>query len=228
MGPTVYSPYRSRLEGLTIWLCNITKAPLSSQWLGSLRSYEEGKRLIKIELCVEWSLLRLSHVDDVVQRVKAECTFASLGINGFQVKAKSERYTAASSRCRHDLKYEKFTSSFRRLRRNIASKSALHDYFSSFNQSNWFVALSLTLPSSNLKLPILTPRRLSRPESNSRPPAWHDRCSNNWSTGARYKFALHYFFFLIWDGQTVFFSCPLATRNIPVSGFCSPYNYLLD
>ena len=31
-----------------------------------------------------------------------------------------------------------------------------HDYFSSFNQSNhWFMALSLTLPSSNLKLPIV-------------------------------------------------------------------------
>ena len=31
-----------------------------------------------------------------------------------------------------------------------------HDYFSSFNQSNhWFVALSLTLPSSDLKLPII-------------------------------------------------------------------------
>ena len=31
-----------------------------------------------------------------------------------------------------------------------------HDYFSSFNQSNhWFVALLLTLPSSDLKLPML-------------------------------------------------------------------------
>ena len=84
-------------------------------------------------------------------------TFRLLGTNGFHVKAKSERSTAASFRCRQNLKYENFTSSFSRLRQNIATKSVphvQHDYFSSFNQSNhWFVALSLTLPSSNLKLP---------------------------------------------------------------------------
>ena len=84
--------------------------------------------------------------------------FPLLGTNGFQVKAKSERFTAASSRCRQNLKYENFTSSFGRLRQNIAPKSVphvQHDYFSSLNQSNhWFVALSLTLPSSKLKLPI--------------------------------------------------------------------------
>ena len=80
----------------------------------------------------------------------------------FHVKAKNERFTAARSRCRQNLKYENFTSSFGRLRQNIASKSVpqvQHDSFSSFNQLNlWFVALSLslslTLPSSNLKLPI--------------------------------------------------------------------------
>jgi len=52
-----------------------------------------------------------------------------------------------------------FTWSFGRLRQNIAPKSVphmQHDYFSSFNQSHhYFVALSLTLPSSNLKLPIM-------------------------------------------------------------------------
>ena len=73
------------------------------------------------------------------------------------IKAKTERFTAASSRCRQNLKYENFTSSFSRLRKNIASKSVphvQHHYFSLFNQSNhWFVALSLTLLSSNLKLP---------------------------------------------------------------------------
>ena len=79
-----------------------------------------------------------------------------LATNGFRVKAQKERFTAASSRCRQNLKYENFPSSFGRLRQNIAPKSVLHvqhDYFSSFNQSNhWFVALSLTLPSSDLKL----------------------------------------------------------------------------
>ena len=58
---------------------------------------------------------------------------------------------------RQNLKYENFTSSFGRLRQNIAPKSVphvQHDYFYSFNQSNHlFVAYSLTLPSSNLKLP---------------------------------------------------------------------------
>ena len=84
--------------------------------------------------------------------------FRLLGTHGFHVKAKNERFTAASSRCRQNLKYENFTSSFGRLRQNFAPKSVphvQHDYFSSFSQSNnWFVALSLTLPSSNLKRPI--------------------------------------------------------------------------
>ena len=85
--------------------------------------------------------------------------FRLLGTNGFHVKTMSERFTAVSSCCRQNLKYENFTSSFGRLRQNVAPKSVLHvqhDYFSSFNQSNhWFVALSLTLPSSDLKLPIM-------------------------------------------------------------------------
>ena len=57
-------------------------------------------------------------------------------------------------------KYENVTSSFGRLCQNIAPRSVphvQHDYFSSLNQSNnSFVALSLTLPSSNLKLPVFT------------------------------------------------------------------------
>ena len=75
-----------------------------------------------------------------------ELHFRLLGTNGFHVKAKIERSTAASLRCRQNLKYENFTSSFGRLRQNIATDSVphvQHDYFSSFNQSNHgFVALS--------------------------------------------------------------------------------------
>ena len=41
--------------------------------------------------------------------------FRLLGTNGFHVKANSERSTAASLRCRQNLKYENFTSSFGRL-----------------------------------------------------------------------------------------------------------------
>ena len=66
--------------------------------------------------------------------------FRLLGTNGFHVKAKNERFIAASSRCRQNLKYENFhgvvwqTTSIE----NIAPKSVAHvkhDYFSSFNQS---------------------------------------------------------------------------------------------
>ena len=54
----------------------------------------------------------------------------------FMLEAKNERFTAAGSRCCQNLKYENFTSSFGRLRQNIASKSVLHDYFSAFIQSD--------------------------------------------------------------------------------------------
>ena len=66
-----------------------------------------------------------------------EVHFRLLGTKGFHVKAKSERFTAASSRCRQNLKCENFTSSFGRLRQNISPNSVPHvqrDYFSSFNQ----------------------------------------------------------------------------------------------
>ena len=68
-----------------------------------------------------------------------EMHFRLLGTNGFQVKAKSERFTAASSRCRQNLKYENFTSSFGSLRQDIVPKSVphvQHDYIFSFSQSN--------------------------------------------------------------------------------------------
>ena len=77
-------------------------------------------------------LITLYEIDELHVRL--------LGTNGFHVKAKSERSTAASLRCRKNLKYENFTSSFGRLRQNIAPKSmphVQHDYFSSFNQSNY-------------------------------------------------------------------------------------------
>ena len=122
-----------------------------------LRRQLQRKRHIKIELCVKLSLLRLFHVDHVVQNRRSY--FRLLGTNGFHVKTKSERFTATSPRCRQNFKYENFTSSFGRLRQNIAAKSVphvQHDCFSSFNQSNHcFVALSLTLPTSNLKLPTV-------------------------------------------------------------------------
>ena len=76
-----------------------------------------------------------------------EVHFRLLGTNGFHAKVKNERFTAAGSRCRQNLKNENLTPYFGRIRQKIAPKSvyaphAQHDYFSSFNQ---FVALSLTL-----------------------------------------------------------------------------------
>ena len=51
-----------------------------------------------------------------------ELHFPWLGTNGFHVKAKSERFTAATPRCRQNLKYENFTSSFSRLRQKHCTK----------------------------------------------------------------------------------------------------------
>ena len=116
-----------------------------------LRRQLQWQRHTKIELCVKFSLLRLFHVGHVVQNMRSALSLAWHEWCSCKGKEwKSERFTAASSHCRQNLKYENFSSSFGRLRQNIAPKSVphvLHDYFSSFNESNhWFVALSLTLP----------------------------------------------------------------------------------
>ena len=55
-----------------------------------------------------------------------EAHFHFLGTNGYHVKAKNERFTAASSRCCQNLDYENFTSSLGRLRQKLAPKSVLH------------------------------------------------------------------------------------------------------
>ena len=77
--------------------------------------------------------------------------------NGFHENAKNERFTAAGSRCRHNLKHENFMSLLGRLRCKIAPKSVQHvqhDYFSLVIQSNhWFMAYSLLLRSSLIKVP---------------------------------------------------------------------------
>ena len=66
--------------------------------------------------------------------------FRLLGTNGFHVKVKNESFTPVSLRWRQNLRYEIFTSSFGRLRQKKKEPKSvphvLHDYFSSFNQSN--------------------------------------------------------------------------------------------
>ena len=86
-----------------------------------LRRQLQRKRDIKIELCVKSSLLQLFYVDHVVQNRRSD--FRLLCTNGFHVKANNERFIVASSRCRQNLKYENFTSSFPRVRQTIAPKS---------------------------------------------------------------------------------------------------------
>ena len=115
-----------------------------------LRRPLQRKRHIKIELCIRLSVLWLFHVGHVAQNRRSALSLA--WYECFQAKAKNEKFTAASSRCRQNLKYENFTSSFGRLSQKIAPNSVPHvehDFFSSFNQSNhWFVALSFSFPSS--------------------------------------------------------------------------------
>ena len=75
----------------------------------------------------------------VTEYETGEVHFCLLGTNGFHVKAENEKFTAAGLRCRQNLEYENFTSSFGGLREKIELKSVLHmqhDYFSSLNQSN--------------------------------------------------------------------------------------------
>ena len=78
--------------------------------------------------------------------------FRLLGTNGFHVKAKNERFTAAGSRCRQNHKYENFTSLFARLRQKIAAKSVphvQHDYFFLFILFNQLNSLLPTMPENN-------------------------------------------------------------------------------
>ena len=53
-----------------------------------------------------------------------EVHFRLFGTNGYHVKAKNEKHTAASSRCRQNLKYQNFTSLFGRLRQKLNQKGA--------------------------------------------------------------------------------------------------------
>ena len=61
--------------------------------------------------------------------------FQLTGTNVFHVKAADERFTAATLRCRQNLKLGIFTSSFGKLRQRNVLKCVPHSYFSSFNQS---------------------------------------------------------------------------------------------
>ena len=118
---------------------NGNSAARAVHWRGCLRSYNGNcneNAILKLNFAL--SLLRLYHAGHVVQNRRSALSLA--WPSGFDVKAKNERFTAASSRCLQNLKYENLTSSFARIRQNIAPKSVTHvqhDYFPSFNQSNY-------------------------------------------------------------------------------------------
>ena len=100
---------------------------------GSLRSYEgfyNENVTLKASLCDYSKLITLYKLGEVY--------FPLLRTNGFYIEGKNERFSACGSHCRQNFKYEIFTSSFGRLRQQIAPQSVphvQHDYFSSFNRS---------------------------------------------------------------------------------------------
>ena len=107
-----------------MFICNVasvvTFSKTRNREFKKLRRQVQGKRHIKIELCAKLSLLRLFHVHHVVQNRRSALSLA------WHEWFHNERFTTASSRCCHNLKYENFTSSFARLRQNIEPKSVLH------------------------------------------------------------------------------------------------------
>ena len=97
-----------------------------------LRRQLQGKRHIKIELCVKFSLCDYSLF---ITLYKIEGVhFRLLGTNDFHVQAKNERSTAASFRCRQNLKYENWQTPSKHGTKERAARA--ERLFSSFNQSN--------------------------------------------------------------------------------------------
>ena len=127
------------LNALVSTMLVLATAVPQSTW-GNSRSYDgNSNENVTIKLNFALSLVFCDYSMLITLRKIGEPHFRLLGTNGFHAKAKSQRFTAARSRCRPNLKYENFTSSFGRLRQKGAPKSVphvRHDYFSSFNQSN--------------------------------------------------------------------------------------------
>ena len=87
----------------------------------------------KCHLKIRWNVLRLCYIGHLCEI--GEVYFRLLGTSGFHVKAKNERFRTTGSRRRHSLKYEKFTSSFDRLRQKIAPESVTHVWHNYFPRS---------------------------------------------------------------------------------------------
>ena len=125
-----------------------------------LRRQLRRKRHIKIELCVKLSLLRLFHVHHVLQNTRSALSLA--WHEWFSCKGKERENYCCELALSSEPQKRKFQvviwqTTSKHCTKKRAALAAPHDYFSSFNLANhWLVALSLTLPSSNLKLPNIS------------------------------------------------------------------------
>jgi len=132
-----------------------------------LRLLLQQKRHIKIELWVWLSILRLFHVDHVVQNRRTALSVA--WYQWFSRKGKEWKIYCCELALSSEPQIWKFHIVFwqtmsKHCTKEHAARAA--NYFSSFNQSNhWFVVLLLTLPSSNLKLPIIVMESLISKET---------------------------------------------------------------
>ena len=123
-----FSPWCQSLSRVSS--CSRDTVPEGHWEFKKLRRLLQRKRQIKIELCVRLSILRLFHVDHVVQNRRT-----TLSLAWYEWLSCKGRVKDLLLRARV-VKYENFTSSFGRLRQHTAPKSVQHDYFSSFNQPN--------------------------------------------------------------------------------------------
>ena len=127
-----------------------------------LRRQLQWNRDIKIELCVKLSLLRLFHVDHVVQNWRSALSLA--WHERFSCRGKDWKiYCCELVLSSEPQIWKSHVVVCQTTSKHCTAPKSVphvqHDYFSSFNQSNhWFVALELTLLPSNLNLPIVSPR----------------------------------------------------------------------
>ena len=107
MGVDKELTYKQRLTLLGSGLSERLRNNIKETW--GFKSYAtvlQRKFHIKIELCVRLSVLRLVLVGHVEQI--GEVHFSLLDTIGYRVKAKNERFTAASSLSRQNLKTNNF------------------------------------------------------------------------------------------------------------------------
>ena len=79
--------------------------------------------------------------------------FCLLGANGFHIKAKKKKIYCCELALSSEISRRRLADYVKTLHQLKSVLHVQHNYFSSFNQSNhWFVAFSLTLPSSKYEI----------------------------------------------------------------------------